>query len=259
MVNVSIKTESGRLQRNGGKAKAARGSRKMASVTKARGVLTAAARAKDVRIGGFVGIEKKFVDATRASAAMSATWAVIAPSAGITSCLSAPGIGTGEEQRDGRTFTIQSIHVKGHVFVPTAESITAPFNDIEYRICLVWDTQTNGSPIVGTDVMDNGATFQFNAFRNLQNSKRFIVLWDSGVLTMDRSNQMNEGAINLFAAPQRRTPFTINKTFKKGIKVRTVGTTADVASISDNSISLIGVTGDTALTAAFESRCRFTG
>ncbi len=253
MVNVNIKTT------NGGKAKAASAKRKLTSVSKARATVLANKRAANVRTGGFIGLEKKFVDATRAAAAMSATWAVLAPSAGIVSCLTAPAIGTSEEQRDGRTFTIHSIHVKGFVTTPTAESQTAPMNDIEYRIILVWDTQTNGTPIVATDVMDNGATLQVNAFRNLANSKRFIVLWDSGPMSMSRKNQMNEGAVNLFAAPQRRIPFAINKSFKKGIKVRTTGTGADVADISDNSFSLIGVTGNTALTCSFESRCRFTG
>jgi len=45
----------------------------------------------------------------------------------------------------------------------------------------------------------------------------------------------------------------------KGIKVRTIGTTADVASISDNSISVIGIASTASLLVEYESRCRFDG
>ncbi len=252
MVNVNIKTT------NGAKAKAASSKRKQASVTKARATVLAAKRGANVRTGGFVGIEKKFVDSTSTSTAFTTAWAILAPTGGITDCLSAPGIGTSESQRDGRVFTIHSIHLKGSVTRPTVEAQAGPQTDIDYRLCVVWDTQTNGAPIVGTSEMDAGATNDIHSFRNLQNSKRFIVLWDSGPMT-DSVFQMNEGAVNSFASALKITHFSMNKSFKNGIKVRTIGTTADVASISDNSISLIGLASDVALDYNFESRCRFTG
>ncbi len=128
-----------------------------------------------------------------------------------------------------------------------------------YRLVLVWDTQTNGSAITAADVMDAGSTTDVNSFRNLQNSKRFIVLWDSGNKRMIRDGQTNEGAVNLFAAQSKFIPFHFNRAFKDGIKVRAVGTTANVSSVSDNSITLIGIATATDVFVNYESRVRFTG
>ncbi len=253
MVLVNIKTT------NGAKAKAARFKRKSVTTGKARMLMLAKSRAvANIRVGGFAGIELKFVDAARGDVAMSLTWASVQPGAGITDCISAPGIGTSESQRDGRVFTIKSIHVKGAIALSATESQAAPIADEAYRVCVVWDTQTNGAAVTATQVMDANASTDINAFRNLQNSKRFIVLYDSGVKTITAFN-VNEGAINLFASNVRRHWFKMNKTFKEGIKVRTIGTTADVASISDNSISVIAIATSTAVLIGYESRCRFVG
>ncbi len=243
-----------------GAGKAVKASRAKTFAKTSREKAISALRATaNIRTGGFAALEKKFVDTTRASAAFTTAWAILAPSGGITNCLTCPGIGTGEEQRDGRTYTIHSIHVKGNVIMPAIESQAAPLDDLSYRIVLVWDTQTNGGAITGTSVMDAGSTTDVNSFRNLQNSKRFIVLWDSGHRVFRRTSQTNEGAVNLFACGQNINTFMINKSFKMGIKVRCIGTTADVASVSDNSFSLIGLAGSTALNITYESRCRFIG
>jgi len=186
---------------NGGKARKRRGKVVLGARRKGIARSQTAARAMNVRTGGFAGIERKFVDATRAQNAFTTAWAQLAPSAGITNCISAPGIGTGEEQRDGRVFTIRSIHVKGFVTFNVVEAQAAPPADMTWRICVVWDTQSNGAAIAGTSVMDAGATNDVLAFRNLQNSKRFIVLYDSGPRVLKHMAQTNEGAVNTFAAP----------------------------------------------------------
>ncbi len=212
----------------------------------------------NVRTGGFTGIEKKFVDSLSTSTAFTTAWAILAPTAGITNCISAPGIGTSESERDGRVFTLMSVHVRMTITGDTLESQAAPIVPLNYRVCLVWDTQTNGAAVTGTSVMDAGATNDLDAFRNLQNSKRFIILGDTGHMTLQRPNT-NEGAINLFATAPDIVHVSFNKSFKMGIKVRAIGTTADVASISDNSFSLIGIASSTACSYTFETRCRFTG
>ncbi len=253
MVNVNIKTT------NGAKAKAARGGKTSAKQAKARATTLATKRTANLVTSGFVGAEKKFVDALSTSAAFAATWVRLNPTSLITGCISAPGQGDGEKERDGRVYHIQSVHCHGIVSMATLEAQTAPFADHEWRICLVWDTQTNGAQITGTSVMLATANDQTLAFRNLQNSKRFIVLWDSGNVIFKRDNQTNEGAIDSFATPQNKQSWSMNKTFKKGIKVRCIGTTADVASISDNSFSLIGVASTTSLNYTYATRVRFTG
>ncbi len=245
---------------NGGKARARRSTVRKAGAGKARSTVVSRARGAaiaNIRVGGFVGMELKFFDATKGSTAMATAWTSIQPAAG--DALSVPAIGTGESQRDGRVFTIRSIFLKGLISMVVSESATAPLDDQTYRLVLVWDTQTNGAAITATDVMDAGATTDVNSFRNLQNSKRFIVLHDTGTRRIARTSQTNEGAVNLFAGPSVFIPWKMNKAFKDGIKVRTIGTTANVTSISDNSIALIGIASSTAVFINYESRCRFTG
>ncbi len=253
MVLLNIKTT------NGGKAKASRFKKKRATSGKSRTLATQKSRAvANIRSAGFVGMELKFVDTTRSQVAMATAWTSILPSAPVMNCISAPGIGTGESERDGRVFVIKSIHVRGTVSVVGVEASAAPIADDEWRICVVWDTQTNATAMAGTGVMDAGSTNDVNSFRNLQFSRRYIILYDSGYRRLPRPNT-NEGAVNMFAANTVTVPWHMNKSFKDGIKVETVGTTAAVASISDNSISVIGVASQTGVLVSYESRCRFVG
>ncbi len=253
MVLVDIGVKKKRF--NGGKRAMKRG----VAGKKARSLATQKSRAvANIRVGGFIGMEKKFLDTTSTTTAFTTAWAILAPTAGVTNCLSCPTQGTSESERDGRVYTIHSVHVRMTVTSVSTESQTAPVSPVAYRVCLVWDTQTNGAAITGTSVMDAGATEDLDSFRNLQNSKRFIILGDTGHVVAVRPGT-NEGAINLFASSSFLRVHKFNKSFSKGIKVRCTGTTNNVSSVSDNSLSLIGLASLTAVTYTFETRVRFTG
>lgn len=216
----------------------------------------------NMRTGGFEGMENKFVDYQNDAATLSLTWAGGELNPATPGCLSAVAQGDGESQRDGRVYHINSIHLRGYVEAPNAESQTAPLKDQLVRLCLVWDTQTNGATLNAEDVMAAiGSGDDFFSFRNLQYSKRFIVLKDMTIRIPASAAGMNEGASNLFAQANCKVPFKINKKFSKPIKVRCTGTTATVASISDNSLHLIGCCSENVNTAtiSFESRVRFSG
>jgi len=211
---------------------------------------------RNARIGGFLGIETKFFDVEAENDAFTATWAAMEPA---TTNLTAIAQGDGESNRDGRKYAIKSIHIKGFIEVPQQESQTAPIADQYCRIVLVLDTQTNGAQLTATDVMDGGLAEDTLAFRNLQFSKRFIVLFDKKItLHVGRAN-MNEGAVNLFASPTIRVPFSYNKTFSTPIQVLMSGTTADIANVTDNSIHMIGVSESTIATLSYQCRTRFVG
>ncbi len=228
-----------------------------------RGLAIGAARRQlfgNQRTGGFAGRpEIKFADAQLAAEAFTTAWAAKNPTGtGMTDSISVPVVGTGEENRDGRVYYIHSIHVHGKINLPATESDAAPQGGPIYaRVCLIWDTQTNAAEITATDVMDAGGADDILAFRNLQNSSRFIVLKDKTFRLVP--NAGNEGSINLFYKPFSEIRFKWNKSFKKPIKVRCVGTTADVASVSDNSFSIIGLANNTNMTLEYQSRLRFTG
>ncbi len=214
----------------------------------------------NVRTGGYEGREMKFVDYNKAADAFTVQWTGGEMEDSTALSLSAVAQGDGESQRDGRVYHIHSVHIRGFIDVPVVEGATAPVGDILARLAMVWDTQTNGAQLNAEDVyLGVGAGEDVNSFRNLQNSKRFIVLKEK-MLRLPRANaQMNEGSINLFANGDLKIHFTFNKKFNTPIKVRCSGTTAAIASVTDNSIHLIGTATATALKLTYESRVRFTG
>ncbi len=215
---------------------------------------------RNVRIGGFLDIENKFLDSELTAEAFTASWAAKNPSGtGCTDSISVPAQGNTESSRDGRTYWINSVHVRGHVDVPLAEAQAAPQGGTHVaRICLVMDTQTNAAEMTATDVMDAGGTDDTLAFRNLQNSKRFRVLKDKKFVF--QFNQGNEGAVNSFYQCAVRKDFEWNHTFKNPIKVTCdAGTTANVSEVTDYNLGLIGVANSTSLTLEYQARVRFSG
>lgn len=83
--------------------------------------------------------------------------------------------GTDENDRIGRKCTIKSVHWKGLITLAASPSASATASD-HGRIILYLDKQTNGAAAAVTDLLESTAT---DAFRNLANSQRFVVLHDS--------------------------------------------------------------------------------
>ncbi len=207
--------------------------------------------------GGYGNIEIKFADIETSNDAFATTWTTMEDA--TNDSVSGVAQGIGESQRIGRKYTINSIHIRAIAHVAATESVVNPQSAFRGRICLVWDTQSNGTQLTATDVMDGGLTNDFLAFRNLQFTKRFRVLWDrSFVITP--TGQTNEGAINLFANGSYTTnTMNFNKRFPKGVPVLTDAITAVMASITDNSFHVIGVANSTAVLLDYQVRIRYTG
>lgn len=220
-----------------------------------------APRAPNTRTGGFVDVENKFLDSELTATSIPSTWTSLNPTGtGCNESISVPSQGDGESQRDGRVYYINAIHVKGKITTDAAESQVGPLGPSYVRVILYWDTQTNASQAVATDIMDAGLTDDFLAFRNLQNSKRFVVLKDKVIRVNPQA--MNEGSANLFAVANSTAQFSFNKKFKKPIKVRCVGTSADVASASDNNFGIAAINsneGGVTRSITYQARVRFSG
>ncbi len=208
------------------------------------------------RTGGFMDIEQKFADFETDGDAFATTWAPMED--GTILSVSGVGQGDGESNRDGRKYWIHSIHIRATVEASAIEAQTAPLADLKGRLCLVWDTQTNGAQLTATDVMDGGQTDDTLSFRNLQHSKRFRVLWDKK-WKLTRNN-VAQGAVDLFAANRSVTGIMVfNKSFANPIPVICTGTTNVIASISDNSFHIIGVSNSVTALLNYQVRLRFTG
>lgn len=205
---------------------------------------------------GFLGPEMKFADFESIGDAFAAAWTPMED--GTTLSVSSISQGDGESQRDGRKYLIHSIHMRARVNTAATESQTTPLSDLVGRFCLVQDMQTNSAQLTATEVMNGTLSNDELAFRNLQHTSRFNILWDKK-WKIGRQ-QTNEGAINLFASGIMTTPImSFSKTFDTPIPVICNGTGSTIAAITDNSFHVIGVGNNTTALLDYQVRIRFTG
>lgn len=218
-------------------------------------------RRLNARTGGFEGIENKFLDSELSGVSLTTAWLPHNPTGtGCTDSISVPAQGNGESQRIGRMFTIDSILIRGMVASNLQEAAVNPLPDTRARIIVYLDTQTNLAEAAATLIMDAGGADDVFAFRNLQNTKRFRVLFDKTV-TLKVDGQMAQGALDAFAVGQIKSRFTFYHKFKGGLKVQCSGTAADVASVTDNNIGIAALCDSTSIGAvlSYSARIRFRG
>lgn len=203
------------------------------------------------RMGAF-GSETKFADSELTATALTTSWVTLNPT--TKNSLTAVAQGTTESTHLGRTMYMTSFHMKGDFFLPTVEADVDITNDATVRYVIVMDTDTKGTEVSATDVMDAGQTDDVHAFRNLQHTSRLKVLTDK-TFTM-RPFVVAQGAVDLFANGARRRHFQYNITFKKPVRVLFSGTTAVVASIVDNSLHFCAISNST-YSVEYQCRLRF--
>jgi len=214
------------------------------------------------RIGGQLGREVKYCDFNVAGVVMTNdNWTAAQLDPATPLCLNGIQMGDGPNQRDGRQYSILSVHIRGYCFVSSYKANTTPIPDTIFRLALVHDKQTNGTQMDPLNVFIGGAATSINGFRNLEYTQRFTVLED---MTFVKTGESQVSVANSFDNGLKLIPFVINKSFKTPIKVQTTGAGATVASIIDNSLHLIGTTttegGSVGLTRiTYWSRIRFVG
>lgn len=219
----------------------------------------------NVRYGGYLGQEKKYLDTYGTGSIVAnddMTGAEIDPV--TVNCLNAVAQGDGATNRDGNKYAITEIHIKGAAFVQSQTNQTAADQPPQVFFALVQDKQTNAAQLNSEDVYTNpasGTTIgQGNPFRNIQFSKRFKVIRTllmnipPGPITYDGTNIEQAGS---------RCPFEFYVKLKKPIYVECKGTSANVTDIVDNSLHMIAVqeSDQTTYTVSYfyNSRIRFYG
>ncbi len=218
------------------------------------------------RTGGFLGLELKFLDCAWNSVVVSASTdganGEMQPSSGCTNAISVPAQGDGESQRDGRKYVMKSVWVSG-IIATSASAAEAGADDIYgYYFALVLDTQCNKATIVSENVYDNPSTISIGILpqplRNLENSSRYRIL-ASQYVAPGGAYAFNDAAAT--ASISNQVGPTVNLSWRGSINVETAGTTADVASATNNAIHVLAYAGGTQLTPVFigKSRMRFMG
>lgn len=219
----------------------------------------------NARVGGFLGLELKFLDCAWNGVTISASTdgadGELQPSSGCTDCISCPAQGDGESQRDGRKFVIKSIWVSGVIDTTPATDNADVVNLNGYFFALVLDTQANGATVDSENVYINPGTASENILpkplRNLQNSTRFRIL-ASQYIRPGGAYASTDGT-NTSSLSNQTSPI-VSLGWKGSINVDTKGTTANVTSVTDNAIHLVAYSG-AQLTPLFKgkSRMRFMG
>lgn len=215
-------------------------------------------RNRNIRYGGYLGIEYKYYDTARANMNMVSTTAgaELDPAAN-DSCFNAIALGDGESNRDGRKCVVKSIQIRGMLHASgVADAADAP-PGICCRLVLVQDTQTNGAQLNSEDVLRDVAFTDCFSMRNLQYSKRFKVLWDRTLVI--RPGPASTDGANTCSCNYIPTPFKVFKTLNMPVTFK--GDAADIANIVDNSLHLIGIADVTTATPriSYQARVRFVG
>lgn len=224
-----------------------------------------------LRTGGLLGIENKFLDTYASAVAIPAptdcSGGEIQPEGGCTNCLSAPAQGDGPSNRDGKKIIATSIFLTGCLSYTAQNDIANVYPAPTVFVALVQDTQTNGTAINSEDVFTNpNDTPVVNAFplRNLENSTRFKVLAHKTIAPgqMSFTNDQANAANSTTCMEVNEKPFIL--TWKGTMPIRfDANTTADIANVVDNSVSLIAFCTSTTQTIpvviSFNCRMRFQG
>jgi len=216
----------------------------------------------NIRIGGFLGIELKYVDYTYEAALVTSASAAGGEADPATAlALNAIAQGDTESTRDGKQVMCKSAFVTGVCTIPfqTAAAAGTQMTVPTVFIALVQDCQTNGAQLNSEDVFVNpgGTPMSASLLRNLQYTSRFKVL-DSTQLTFQPFPIWNASATTADVVGQSM-PFKLS--WNGDMPTNYTGTTAVVGAIQDNSLHVVAFTNNVDNTPflVYNSRVRFVG
>lgn len=216
----------------------------------------------NVRTGGFLGEELKFMDSwvlnTAFAASNDASAGEFDPVLG--DCLNSIDEGSGQSQRDGRKALLKSVAIEGHIESDGLSDQDDMQKQAYFYIALVLDTQTNGAQLSSEEVFKNVAGLADQAaspMRSLERFSRFKVLKWLRIKAPIATAFNDAAATGSIAGYQ--IPFSMY--VKLNLPVTYVGTTGGIADISDNSIHVIGWTSIVTMAPkmTYAARVRFIG
>ncbi|MFQ0997896.1 hypothetical protein [Gilliamella sp. CG33] len=175
--------------------------------------------------------ELKFHDVGFSDAVIAATGAIIEDSV-LTIAQ-----GTTESTRIGRKVRVKSINWRFTLQLPTTATPAETADSI--RIILYLDKQANGATATVTGILETAA---FNAYRNLANTGRFVILMDRFYALNSQSgagNPVGEQGINFGI---HRKELSFNKTCDIPIEYDNSFTTGVISTMRSNNIGVLGIT-----------------
>ncbi len=168
-------------------------------------------------------------------------------------CLNVPAQGTTKITRVGNRIVVKSIFIRGKLsFIGFLGAGGLNTRSNRARIIVIIDHQCNGLLPVAADILETPTLI--DSFRDTDNSTRFTVL-------MDKVYTAHTQVVSDSAGNNASFDRIINFAFYKKLNMlcRYDGTTADIANLTDNSITIFGMINKTlcACTFTFTTRMRF--
>lgn len=214
-----------------------------------------AKKSPNMRTGGYIGMELKFLDNTHESVLNTGfLTAVRDPATAL--CMNAVPLGSGESSRQGRKIWMESLEINGYIQLTTP--LTAAQMGGMVTIWIVKDKQTNEAQMVATDAINPDAGFtsgNVNSFPNLQWKERFEILSKKRLVI---NAQAGYGSVEARGAGDLIVPFAFKLPLNCNTTFDTEGDGGTVETITDNSLHVIAIsTEPTAHVMSYQSRLRF--
>lgn len=219
-------------------------------------------RRRNVRSGGLLGKELKYLDTQSVLVASPVTAAISTstqdPSA--TTVFNSIAQGDGKGDRDGRQCIVKSLEIRGkieHVEFKAQDQAGIP---VTGRIVIFQDKQTNAAMPTLTQLFIPPTPLSVHqpyALRNLEYQKRFKILKDV-MFQVKPQASVNNAAITTVSTVFDK--FKFHYTIPMSMVTNFTGTDGTISTIVDNSLHMM-IVADTAsrLTCMYQSRVRFIG
>jgi len=199
--------------------------------------------------------ELKYVDYAF-GANVNSTWSLTTPTEGI---LSGVVQGDGSSQRDGLSYDMASIALKGYVNYSSTSGVAVANlrSDELFRFILLLNRQTAGVTVDPSKVVDTSTGVAINAPLNLTNNN-FTILHDETITV--RRPALVDHSVNYpsdtYTQAEAKEPIEVIHHFKNPLKIRATGGSAGFADYQNYSVTLITVS-TLSCNLYYTSRMRF--
>lgn len=187
----------------------------------------------NVRLGGYNRLEKKFLDTTLSTTAITSTGIIL-----NSGTLNVIPQGDTQSERNGRKCTVTNIVAHFNIKLPF-DAAGTDLDDMhnKVRIILYQDMQCNKATATVAQILQ--AT-NVNSFRNLEYIDRFKLLHDKMYVSNPKAISLDVAGTG-FAHPSQIVSVKINKKVRIPLTFDSTATTGAIGTITSNNIGMLAI------------------
>lgn len=189
------------------------------------------------------GSELKSFDGSKTSTTVSSSGSIFDASLNLIQQ------GAAENNRIGRKCVVRSIHLRGRVLI--ANGTSAAGTSDKCRIMVYVDKQCNGATATVANLLDSA---NVDSFRNLDNSGRFVVLYDK-FFCLNVPAMAGDNAGGVITA-EANTQFSLNK--KVSIPLEFDASSGAITDLTTNNIGVLCIAADGQAKVNYHWRLRYS-